>query len=103
MFAGEASRVKSAICTVRASVAVIVPDVKVFVLEVAVEVVFSVPVTIKLSDDEDKPFRLPTVSVLDCPGKIVAGSKAQVAGAMLVQPRTMEPVDPPLDEAKTVN
>jgi hypothetical protein len=65
--------VKSASCTVRASAAVIVPEVNVLALEVAVEVALTVPVTVKLSDDEARPLRLPTVSVLDCPGSIVVG------------------------------
>jgi hypothetical protein len=101
--AGEAARLKSANCTESSRVAVVVPELVVDDVEVVWVAVVTVPVTVKLSEEEVTASRFPTVSVLDCPGEIEAGSKAQVAGATLAQPRTMEPVNPLLDDADRVN
>ena len=106
---GEAARVKSANCTDSASVAVDVPgevlELLVLVDDVVVVwlAVATVPVTVKLSEDEVTALRFPTVSVLDCPGDIDVGLKAHVAGATLAQPRTMDPVNPLFDDADSVN
>ena len=106
---GESASVKSANCTDRGSVAVIVPEVVVLELDVVATVLASwlvvatVPVTVKLSDEEVMALRFPTVSVLDCPGVIDAGLKAQVAGPISPQLRTIGPVNPSLVEADTAN
>lgn len=103
---GEAVIVKSSKFTVRGSMAVsVLPVVEVVLkVEVAVlEVRTIVPVTEKLSDVEVTALRLPTVSVLDSPGVIAAGLKEHVAGAMFAQPRAIDPVNPLLVEADTVN
>jgi hypothetical protein len=100
--AGEAARLKSANFTESARVAVVVPELVVDDVEV-VWLAASVPATVKLSEEEVTASRFPTVRVLDCPGEIEAGLKAQVAGATLAQPRTMEPVNPLLDDADRVN
>lgn len=105
---GDAATVKSANSTVSASVAVVVPDV-VLELDVVLDVVDdrsvveTVPVTVKLSDPEVTALRFPTVSVLDCPGSIEAGSKVQVAGAMSAHARVIDPVKPSLDDADKSN
>lgn len=66
-------------------------------------VVETVPVTVKLSEEEVTALRFPTVSVVDCPGEIEAGPKVQVAGEIFAQPRTIDPVKPSLVEADNVN
>ena len=100
--AGVAAMVKSANCTDSESMAVDVPEAAVLELLVVWLVAATVPVTEKLRSDDVTAARFPTVRVLDCPGEIEAGSKAQVAGATLVQPRTMEPVNALLDDAESV-
>lgn len=106
---GETVRVKSANFTDKWSVAVVESESVVLEVEAVVDVavkrfvVATVPVTVKLSEDEVTAFRFPTVSVLDWPGAIDAGLKLQVAGAIFAQPRTIDPVKPSLVEADSVN
>lgn len=106
---GDAASVKSANSTDNVSVAMVESEAVVLKLDIVVDVaanrlaVETVPVTVKLSEGEVTAFRFPTVSVVDCPGEIEAGSKVQVAGAMFAQPRTIEPVNPSLVEADKVN
>jgi len=103
---GEPVIVKSSNFTVRGSIAVSVLPVVEVVPEVeatALEIRTIVPVTEKLSNVEVTLLRLPTVSVLDSPGVIVAVLKEHVAGAMLAQPRAIDPVNPAFVEADTVN
>ena len=107
--AGEAARVKSENCTESASVAVPAPEVEDPEVEVVDGVVLdevvvvAVPVTLKMSADEVTAFRFPTVRVLDWPGTMEEGLKAQVAGETLAQPSAMEPVNPTAVEAEMVN
>ena len=99
---------KSAICTESGRVAVKVPEVLPEPDEVLAVVELwldagTVPVTVKLSEDDVIAVRFPTTRVLDSPGSIEVGLKVQVAGAMLAHPRTIEPVNPTVVEADTVN
>lgn len=102
---GEAARVKSANSTDSESVAVVVLELEVVVVEVVLDEVdaVAVPVTVKLIEDEVTAVRFPTVSVLDCPEVMEEGLKEQVAGETFAQPRTIESVYPELAEAETVN
>ena len=93
---------KSANCTIRGSVAVTVLGLVVELVE-SWDVMVAVPITVKLSDDDESPPRLPTVRVLDWPGTIEGGLNAQVAGEILEQLRAMDPVNPTVVEAVTVN
>lgn len=104
LLVGETARVKSESCTDSGSVAVIVL-VLVAVNTVVVEFVevLAVPVTVKLSGDEVTALRFPTVSVVDWPGVTDAGTNVHVAGAMPVQPRIIDPVNPSVVDAVTVN
>ena len=93
---------KSAICTVSGSVAVTVLELEVE-LVASWDVMVAVPITVKLSEDDASPPRLPTVRVLNWPGTTEVGLNAQVAGEILLQPSAMDPVNPTVVEADTIN